>query len=69
MICPHGDHTLEVPGYAELNVESYGKSAKVITLCCGKMVMLSRYIHILASRSDYLDTLSEDDWGRKRGCL
>lgn len=62
MICPHCNKNLKLaPNNAFMNAEIYGNPNKVITLCCNKMVVISRRImfDITASNS----TEKDDDWG------
>lgn len=61
--CPHGCRTLDVPGNAELNMESYHKSVTTVTNCCGKMVTLHPIFTYSAIK--YEGPRTEDDWGQK----
>ena len=36
--CPHCGKNLRVHPYTQIYMDSYGKSATITTLCCGKLV-------------------------------
>lgn len=62
MKCPHGNHDLDVPGTALINVDSYGNSVVVVTDCCEKPVTISpiRNYRVV----EYRGSNDTDDWGR-----
>lgn len=60
MICPHCKDTLILRSPAWHNVEAYGKSAKVFTMCCQMPIKLARVVRFDATPTTIE---GEDDWG------
>lgn len=65
MFCPHCQHELKLaPNNAFRNAEIYGTTNKVYTLCCNKLVTISRVISFKVNKSS--ETPDQDDWGNKQ---
>ena len=61
MLCPHCKKTMQLPSYAEINMESYHKACVVNTLCCGKAVYAWPITTFNAEV--YGGRKTQDDWG------
>lgn len=60
MKCPHCNDELILRAAAWYNVEQYGSSAKVFTICCQQPITLSR---VVSFRATPTEISGEDDWG------
>lgn len=59
--CPHCHEFLDLPIYAWHNVESYRKSATVVSVCCNKPIRLHS---VQSFRADTYNGIEKtDDWG------
>lgn len=63
MKCPHCSKTLELPDFALNNMEAYGKSCRIVTDCCGKMVFARPIVTFHAVKYEGEKTV--DDWGNE----
>lgn len=61
MKCPHCDQELKADMTAFYNVETYGKSAVARTMCCERLVTISR---VTTFRVSKYEGQEKDDWGR-----
>ena len=62
MKCPHCKKELILPDHAILNMESYHKPVKTLTICCGKIVDVQPIFSYQASKNKEDDV---DDWGNQ----
>ncbi len=59
--CPHGDHELQLPEHAGLNMYHYKNRIVTNTLCCGYPV---RAWPVTTYRAEaYTGKETQDDWG------
>lgn len=61
MQCPFCQTTIDIPDYAKINVESYGKPKLVVVPCCGKAVSVYQVRRLAIA--PYHGDKTEDDWG------
>ncbi len=62
MKCPHGFHELSIPDNTFINMDTYGKCVRSVTICCGKGVFLAPRTTYEASIPN--EDFRHDDWGR-----
>lgn len=60
MICPYCRRKAKIDEVVKLNLESYGRSVRARTRCCGALI---RVRPVVSYRCEETDQKGKDDWG------